>query len=77
MRRIAVFVFLLTILASSPAAAADWLRQEVAYSATRIMRAAGHEFSGPLHHDHGKERFELSVDGQRQVMIRRPDVQRL
>jgi hypothetical protein len=77
MRRIAAFVILLTVFAASPAAAVDWLRQEVAYSATRTMRAAGHEVSGPLHHDHGKERFEMSVDGQRQVMIRRPDVQRL
>lgn len=65
------------LLAALPAAAAEWLAQDVAYSATRTMRAQGHEVSGPLHHDHGKERFEMTVEGQRQVMIRRPDAERL
>ncbi|MEO3430453.1 DUF4412 domain-containing protein [Pelagibius sp. CAU 1746] len=77
MRRSAAFVFLFFFSAILPAAAADWLQQDAAYSAMRTMRAAGQEVSGPLHHDNGKERFELTVDGQRQVMIRRPDVRRL
>jgi len=65
----------LILALSGAAAAADWLRPDVAYSATRTMRAGGQEVSGPLHYDSGKERFEMTVEGQQQVMIRREDRQ--
>ena len=58
---------------ATAASAADWLRPDAAYSATRTLRAGGHEISGPLHYDGGKERFEMSLEGQQQVMIRRED----
>lgn len=77
MRFSAAAICLSLFLAALPASAADWLRQDAAYSATRTLRAQGQEVSGPLHHDHGKERFEMAVEGQRQVMISRPDAQRL
>jgi hypothetical protein len=69
------FAILCCVLVSfaSAASASDWLRPDVAYSATRTLSAGGHEISGPLHYDGGKERFEMSLEGQQQVMIRRED----
>ena len=69
-------LFLSTLLSLSvvlPAAAAELIRPDAAYSATRVMRAAGFEMSGTINHDHGKERWETNSGGMRQVMIRRPD----
>ena len=77
MRFFAAFLCLLVSLAAFPAVAADWLRPDAAYSATRTIRGGGQQISGPVYHDHGKDRFEVTAEGQRQVMIRRPDTQRL
>ncbi len=77
MRFSAAFLCLLVSLTAFPAVAADWLRPDAAYSATRTIRGGGQEISGPVYHDHGKDRFEVTAEGQRQVMIRRPDTQRL
>src|SRR3546814_3240685 len=41
------------------------------------MTVGGHEISGPLHYDDGKERFEMSKDGARHIMISREDRQRV
>lgn len=60
-----------------PGASAGWLEPNAAYSAVRIMRSGGMEMRGPVHHDHGKERWEVSPQGMRQVMIRRPDQERM
>ncbi len=61
----------LSISFASTAFAAEWLRPDVAYSATRTMQAGGHTITGPVHYDSGKERFEMTLEGQQQVMIRR------
>lgn len=72
--RLFAFVFSLAVCAATAATAApDWLRPDAAYSATRVMKAGGHEISGPLHYDSGKERFEMSMEGSQQIMIRRED----
>jgi len=76
MRFLRPFIFLLVSSVALPAAAADWLNQEVAYSGTRTMRMNGQEISGPIYYDHGKERFEWATEGDRQVSLRRPDSQR-
>jgi hypothetical protein len=75
MRLLAAAVLL--ILSFAPASAADWLRPDVAYAATRTMQAGGMTISGPVHYDGGKERFEMTMEGRQQVMIRREDKQLL
>lgn len=60
-----------------PGASAEWLKPDAAYSAVRVMRSGGMEMRGPVHHDHGKERWEVAPQGMRQVMIRRPDQERM
>lgn len=75
--RFLVPAFCVLLSFTTSAAAADWLRPDAAYSATRTMRAGGHEITGPLHYDSGKERFEMTMEGRQQVMIRREDKQLL
>jgi hypothetical protein len=58
------------------ARAADWPKPEASYSATRVMASGGMSLSGPLYHDHGKERWERAAKGMQQVMILRPDLQK-
>ena len=76
MRFSPLFVCLLVSLVTLPAIAADWLNQDVAYSGTRTMRMNDQVISGPIYYDHGKERFEWAMEGERQVSLRRPDSQR-
>src|SRR3546814_4529370 len=59
MRLFAAVLCLALSLSAAAAAAPGWIRPEVAYSATRTMTVGGHEISGPLHYDDGKERFEM------------------
>lgn len=75
--RLLSLVLCLLLSSTLPAAAADWLRPDAAYSAIRTMRAAGQEITGPLHYDNGKERFEMAMQGQQQIMIRREDQKRI
>lgn len=77
MRLIAFGFCLLVSLVPAALAAPDWLRPDAAYSATRVMRVGGLEISGPLHYDSGKERFEMTMEGTQQIMIRREDKDRL
>lgn len=58
------------------ASAADWLRSDVAYAATRSLYMDGGTLSGPVWYDGGKERFEMMLQDQPQVMIRREDEER-
>ncbi len=79
--RLIAFVFFLSASLASVApvaqAAPDWLRPDAAYSATRVIKAGGHEISGPVYYDGGKERFEMAMEGTQQILIRREDKQRL
>ncbi|GAB4366372.1 MAG: hypothetical protein Kow00114_24280 [Kiloniellaceae bacterium] len=76
--RLFILAFSLIACAATAAfASADWLRPDAAYSATRTVKAGGYEISGPLHYDSGKERFEMTMDGAQQIMIRREDKDRL
>jgi len=61
---------------SAGAQAADWPRPQASFSATRVMASGGMQLSGPLYHDHGKERWERDAQGMQQVMIMRPDLQK-
>ena len=76
MRLFSVFVLLLMVLASPPVIAADWLREDVAYSGTRSLQVGGDEIVGPFHYDHGKVRFEWTMQGAHQISLHRPDRQR-
>ncbi len=61
-----------------PAVAADLPVSNAAYSAQRVMETAGAQImSGPVYHDRGKERWEVSKGGMPQVMIMRPDLGKL
>jgi len=64
-------------LFSGPAAAGSWPTPQAAYQATRVMSAGGIEMSGRLFHDHGKERWEVNMEGMTQVMIMRPDLEKM
>jgi hypothetical protein len=76
MRLLAAAAVLILSFAAA-AQPADWLRPDVAYAATRTMQAGGMTISGPVHYDGGKERFEMTMEGRQQVMIRREDKQLL
>ena len=45
--------------------------------ATRVMDAEGMQMSGRLFHDRGKERWEVEMQGMTQVMILRPDLDKM
>lgn len=77
MRFFAAALCLLISCAALPAAAADWLREDIAYSGTRSLRVAGDEIVGPFYFDHGKVRFEWTMQGARQISLQRPDRQRI
>ncbi|MGF1607899.1 MAG: hypothetical protein ACFCUQ_00780 [Kiloniellales bacterium] len=74
---IAALVAALSVPVATGRAAAAWLEPDAAYSAVRVMRSGEMEMRGPVHHDDGKERWEIATQGMRQVMIRRPDQQRM
>ena len=77
MRFFAAVLCLLIFSSASPAAAADWLREDIAYSGTRSLRIGADEIVGPFHYDHGKVRFEWTMQGARQISLQRPDHQRM
>jgi hypothetical protein len=64
-------------LLSVPAAAGSWPTPNAAYQGTRVMNAEGMQMSGRLFHDHGKERWEVNMEGMTQVMIMRPDLEKM
>jgi hypothetical protein len=77
MRVLAALVCLTICFAAPAAGATEWLRRDVAYSATLSLHFEdGGVISGPLWYDSGKERFELILQDQPQVMIRREDEER-
>ncbi|WP_340119539.1 hypothetical protein [Pelagibius sp. 7325] len=80
MRFLAAVLCLRIFLTAAAAAAqpTDWLRRDVAYSATRnLYFEDGGVLSGPVWYDGGKERFEMILQDQPQVFIRREDEGRL
>lgn len=66
-----------TFLFAGAAAAAPLSPPDTAYSATRIIEAAGMTMTGQVHYDHGKERWETTMQGMRQVSILLPDEKRM
>ncbi len=76
MRFASLFFCLFAAFASLPATAIELYPPEAAYSGTRTLRANDMEASGPFAYDSGKERFEVTVQGIRQILIRRPDLDR-
>lgn len=77
MRLFGIVLCLVATFATALAASPDWLRPDATYSAIRTMKMGGREISGPVHYDKGKERFEMTVEGTQQIMIRREDKGRL
>ena len=75
--RLRVALLFALALVCGPAAAESWPEPTAAYRATRTMNAAGTEMGGPLYHDHGKERWEITIEGMTQVMILRPDLDKM
>lgn len=77
MMRFLSALLLAVALMSGPAAAESWPSPEAAYQATRVMDAGGLQMSGRLYHDRGKERWEVEMQGMTQVMILRPDLEKM
>jgi len=74
MRLIGLASFLLLISVTLPVAAADLPPLDVAFSATRTLKAKGTEASGPYAHAIGNERWAATLDGKVRLLIRRPDL---
>ncbi len=64
-------------LVSAPAAAESWPTPKASYQATRVVNSGNLQMSGRLFHDRRKERWEMSMEGMTQVMIMRPDLQKM
>ncbi|MDO8839018.1 MAG: hypothetical protein Q7V31_08805 [Parvibaculum sp.] len=77
MRILTITTVLVAAFASSSAAAATLTPPDTAYSATRVVEAAGMTISGAIYYDHGRERWETSMQGMRQVSILLPDEKKL
>ena len=77
MMRCCAAFWLALVLASGPAAADSWPTPAAAYQATRVMDTGGMQMSGRLFHDRGKERWEVEMQGMTQVMILRPDLDKM
>jgi hypothetical protein len=71
---IRLLVFIFAVAVSLTPAAAERLGSDVAYSATWTLRLYGQELVGRHYYDHGKERYELTVEGERLLFITRPDL---
>jgi hypothetical protein len=75
------FVHLLAVLAcvfiALPTAATTLTPPQTGYSATRIVKAGGTEISGKLYSENGNERWEMTMQGMRQVSIVKPEEGRL
>ncbi|PKP78380.1 MAG: hypothetical protein CVT81_04450 [Alphaproteobacteria bacterium HGW-Alphaproteobacteria-3] len=75
--RIVFFAALFAIAASAlPARSAVLTPPEIGYSATRIVNTGGNEISGKLYSQDRNERWEMSVQGMRQVSILQHDAGR-
>ncbi len=66
---------LIAVLAAvtAGATAPPWPQQQATYSADSSIRAGGVQLEGRVHHDRGKERREMTIQGVRQIVILRPD----
>lgn len=77
MMRFWSFLSLAVAVFCAPALAGSWPTPSASYQGTRVMNSGGMEMSGRLFHDRGKERWERSMEGMTQVMIMRPDLQKM
>ncbi|ABS62043.1 hypothetical protein Plav_0420 [Parvibaculum lavamentivorans DS-1] len=59
------------LFAGQPASAVTLTPPDTGYSATRIVNASGREISGQLYSENGNERWEMTMQGMRQVSILR------
>ena len=76
--RFAHFLAVLTaIFIALPAAATTLTPPQTGYSATRIVKAGGTEISGKVYAENGNERWEMTMQGMRQVSILKPAESRL
>jgi len=64
-------------LLSVPALAGSWPVPNAAYDGTRVIKSGDVQMSGRIFHDHGKERWEMNMEGMTQVMIMRPDLEKM
>ncbi|MEX1155252.1 hypothetical protein [Parvibaculum sp.] len=67
-----VIAVLITSLASVETSATTLTPPETAYSATRVVTTAGMTISGNVYYDHGKERWETTMQGMQQVSLLLP-----
>ncbi|MEQ8266320.1 MAG: DUF4412 domain-containing protein [Parvibaculum sp.] len=75
--RMIVSTLIAAIALMVPAHAATLTPPDVGYSATRTVNAAGTEISGKLYSENGNERWEMTMQGMRQISILRPDQQKI
>lgn len=47
---------------------------DVAYAADSVVQAGGMEIRGRVHHDNGRERRDMTIQGMEQTVILRPDL---
>ncbi|MEQ8378579.1 hypothetical protein [Parvibaculum sp.] len=68
---------LAVIFIAPPVAATTLTPPQTGYSATRIVKAGGTEISGKVYAEDGNERWEMTMQGMRQVSILKPAESRL
>lgn len=75
--RVVLFAALFICAATAlPAGSAVLMPPETGYSATRIVKTGGNEISGKVYSQGRNERWEMSVQGMRQVSILQHDAGR-
>lgn len=76
--RIMLFATLAAAVAlAQPTFAATLTPPDAGYSATRTVNAAGTEISGKLYAQNRNERWEMTMQGMRQIAIVRPDQEKI
>lgn len=71
MRVLILSALVAAIAAAQPASAVTLTPPDTGYSATRIVNASGREISGKLYSEDGNERWEMTMQGMRQISILR------
>jgi len=78
MRIPTVIAALVISLASAISASAATLQPpQTAYSAMRVVEVSGMTINGKVYYDHGKERWEMTMQGMRQVSLLLPEQEKM
>lgn len=78
MRIQTILAALVISLASAIGASAATLKPpQTAYSAMRVVEVSGMTINGKVYYDHGKERWEMTMQGMRQVSLLLPEQEKM